>query len=259
MKLRNPWGLVEWSGKYSEEDSAFWGKIPTLEKKKIVNDTQELKKEDGIFYMGYQDFCRFFETLHICHMTDRPFYEMIRVFFDGKHGEVFMMTVKQEGEYILELHQSQDKYDKKSGTRKHIGEEEINRATIIAMKPGKYEFIDGVFTYDEYEATLRLKLNAGKHLIYVKIDRTEAGDLPFKTSLSCYSESLVSLKKLDKSKLGNFYEKMFSEYANHNKKKMFNNEKMWVTWKQFYQKGGLAFVAFGNDIISDKKFVVNFK
>ena len=31
-----------------------------------------------------------------------------------------------------------------------------------------------------------------------------------------------------------------------------------MTWKQFYQRGGLAFVAFGNDIISDKKFIVSF-
>lgn len=51
---------------------------------------------------------------------------------------------------------------------------------------------------------------------------------------------------------------MFLEYAHSNKKKLFNKEKMWMSWKQFYSKGGLAFVAFGVDIVSDKKFIITF-
>ena len=143
-------------------------------------------------------------------MVDRPFYEITRVFFDGKHGQIYLLTVKQEGEYIIELHQSQDKYNPKTGQKIIYQGESINRATIIAMKPNKYEFIDGAFTFDEYDTTLRLKLFPGKHLLYIKIDPNSEGHLPFKTSLSCYSESLVTLKKLNKEKLGNFYVQMFS-------------------------------------------------
>ena len=81
-------------------------------------------------------------------MADRPFYEITRVFFDGKHGQIYLLTVKEEGEYIMELHQSQDKFDPKTKQKVIYNGDEISRATIIAMKPNKYEFIDGTFTYD---------------------------------------------------------------------------------------------------------------
>lgn len=73
------------------------------------------------------------------------------------------------------------------------------------MKPSNYEFIDGAFSYENNDTSLRLDLLPGKYLIYVKIDPDEGGYLPYKTSVSCYSKNLVQLKKLDKQKLGNIY------------------------------------------------------
>ena len=31
---------------------------------------------------------------------------------------------------------------------------------------------------------------------------------------------------------------------------------MWISWKLFYEKGGYAFIAFGVDVTSDKKFKI---
>lgn len=33
---------------------------------------------------------------------------------------------------------------------------------------------------------------------------------------------------------------------------------MWVSYKLLFEKGGFAYVAFGNEIMSDKNFVVEF-
>ena len=33
---------------------------------------------------------------------------------------------------------------------------------------------------------------------------------------------------------------------------------MWISWKLFYEKGGFAYIAFGVDSTSNKKFVINF-
>lgn len=38
------------------------------------------------------------------------------------------------------------------------------------MKPSNYEFIDGAFSYENNDTSLRLDLLPGKYLIYVKID-----------------------------------------------------------------------------------------
>jgi hypothetical protein len=33
---------------------------------------------------------------------------------------------------------------------------------------------------------------------------------------------------------------------------------MWVSYKLLFEKGGFAYVAFGNEIMSNKKFIVEF-
>ena len=62
MKLRNPWGTVVWEGEYSEGDTKFWENIPhSAVKMRIVGKDEVVKEEnDGIFFMGYQDFCKNF-------------------------------------------------------------------------------------------------------------------------------------------------------------------------------------------------------
>ena len=158
--------------------------------------------------MGYSDFCKAFESVHICHNVANPFYEITRLYFDGKHGQLFKLSVKAEDEYILELHQSQNKFDLKTKTKQVYEGEDINRGTVILMK-ATYQFIDGAFTYDEYDTTLRAQLLPGKYLVYVKLDPSEEGLLSNKASLSCYSSHLVKMKKVDKEKLGNIWEKVF--------------------------------------------------
>ena len=55
LKLRNPWGNFEYSGDWSDY-SRKW--TEELKRKYEFN-----KKNDGIFYMGYNDFTLFFLTV----------------------------------------------------------------------------------------------------------------------------------------------------------------------------------------------------
>lgn len=52
IKLRNPWGKGEWKGRWSDN----W-KEWTPELRKQLN---YYSKEDGIFCMDYNDFCKYF-------------------------------------------------------------------------------------------------------------------------------------------------------------------------------------------------------
>lgn len=56
----------------------------------------------------------------------------------------------------------------------------------------------------------------------------------------------------------NFFNKVFLPYAKSNKRKELNDGKMWISWKLFFTKGGYAYIAFGVDSSSDKKFVIEF-
>ena len=55
IKLRNPWGHFEYSGDWSDYSSKW---TQELKKKYEFN-----KKNDGVFYMGYEDFLKYFITV----------------------------------------------------------------------------------------------------------------------------------------------------------------------------------------------------
>jgi hypothetical protein len=50
----------------------------------------------------------------------------------------------------------------------------------------------------------------------------------------------------------------FLNYARLNKRKNYNNNLMWISWKLLFKEGGFAFIAFGNSYDSNKKFKINF-
>jgi len=49
LKLRNPWGAIEWKGEWSDHDTVNW--TPKLKEQLGWED-----KDDGCFYMEYDDF-----------------------------------------------------------------------------------------------------------------------------------------------------------------------------------------------------------
>ena len=65
LKMMNVWGTNEWVGDWSDNSSKW-----TQEFKKEVGLEQ---KEDGIFWMSYEDYLQFYTTTHICKI--HPDYE----------------------------------------------------------------------------------------------------------------------------------------------------------------------------------------
>ncbi|KAF7657386.1 hypothetical protein LDENG_00028100 [Lucifuga dentata] len=63
VRIRNPWGQVEWIGPWSD-GSREWSYICEDEKLKL-----NCVAEDGEFWMSYSDFIRQFSKLEICNLT----------------------------------------------------------------------------------------------------------------------------------------------------------------------------------------------
>lgn len=71
LKLRNPWGSMEWKGDWSEGSSKWTPEIAEkVEKKK--------KLEKGLFYMSLDDFQIFFYNVSICYIYNNYNYNSIR-------------------------------------------------------------------------------------------------------------------------------------------------------------------------------------
>lgn len=61
IMLRNPWGTGEWTGAWSD-NSDMWEKYPQVKRDcKVVN-----AEDDGIFWMDFFDFCKFFQSIDVC-------------------------------------------------------------------------------------------------------------------------------------------------------------------------------------------------
>jgi hypothetical protein len=51
---------------------------------------------------------------------------------------------------------------------------------------------------------------------------------------------------------------VFLEHAKKYKKNKYNNDLMWISSKLLFAQGGYAYIAMGNDLNSNKKFVIKF-
>ncbi|XP_062872593.1 calpain-2 catalytic subunit-like [Trichomycterus rosablanca] len=63
VRLRNPWGMFEWNGAWSDK-SKEWDQILPEQKSKLAYSA-----DDGEFWMSYLDFIKHFSLLQICNLT----------------------------------------------------------------------------------------------------------------------------------------------------------------------------------------------
>ncbi|XP_036441454.1 calpain-12 [Colossoma macropomum] len=64
VRLRNPWGFVEFCGPWSDK-CKDWDGIDSAEKTRIHLNIEE----DGEFWIGVEDFCRMFDTVELCSVN----------------------------------------------------------------------------------------------------------------------------------------------------------------------------------------------
>ncbi|XP_053315383.1 calpain-9 [Spea bombifrons] len=64
IRVRNPWGQVEWNGAWSD-NSSEWNLIDPAEKNRL----SQTSLDDGEFWMKLEDFKRYFDKVEICNLT----------------------------------------------------------------------------------------------------------------------------------------------------------------------------------------------
>ncbi|XP_066474807.1 calpain-2 catalytic subunit [Tiliqua scincoides] len=63
IRIRNPWGEVEWTGKWND-NCPSWNNVDPKVRERLTR-----RHEDGEFWMAYSDFLRHYSRLEICNLT----------------------------------------------------------------------------------------------------------------------------------------------------------------------------------------------
>nr|XP_030872043.2 calpain-2 catalytic subunit isoform X1 [Gorilla gorilla gorilla] len=63
IRIRNPWGEVEWTGRWND-NCPSWNTIDPEERERLTR-----RHEDGEFWMSFSDFLRHYSRLEICNVT----------------------------------------------------------------------------------------------------------------------------------------------------------------------------------------------
>jgi hypothetical protein len=78
LQLRNPWGMKEWKGDFSDGDS-IWDDYPEVKTELVGKDGFS---NDGVFWMSWIDFICEFNQVFVCESRDHKTWHGTR--FEGK-------------------------------------------------------------------------------------------------------------------------------------------------------------------------------
>jgi calpain-15 len=203
VKLRNPWGQSEWNGDWSD-NSTKW--TPELKTKLGLQN-----RDDGIFFMAFDDFLQYFSDAQICKAHDDYLYKSLKVKAAPNHATYFKVQVKKAGHYYLTANQE--------SKRKHLPSEDYHYseiAIVFAKKNGKdYEYVEG-FQRTDKEVWTDGELQPGEYIVYVKVDWNQKHEKEF--ALGIYGVGEVTIEKIPKSYCPDFLEKTYQFKGRTSKK-----------------------------------------
>jgi len=179
LQLRNPWGKTEWTGKWSDADLA---RAENARVREQIGHTGAA--DDGIFWLGFDDFCEEFRGLAVCMLpTDMDCDGDMGSEWRGKtaggcanedsvaDNPQFRLTISRPTEVVLTLTQQDFRVGATEGaTRKGhtaIGMYVLYGASLDAARSRsdfhRYRVMSTEpFSYVR-EATLKLKLDMKGH------------------------------------------------------------------------------------------------
>lgn len=93
LQLRNPWGNQEWNGDWSD-GSPLWQANPSIQK-----ECGWMKKEDGLFWMSWQDFQTEYGAIYVCKKDMGPNRSKIKQAANIAQGNCLHMVEKRRAKH----------------------------------------------------------------------------------------------------------------------------------------------------------------
>lgn len=168
VHIRNPWGRNEWNGKWSDGDTASW----TPEALLALNHKRDA--DDGTFWMPYECFCRYFESV-IINVVEEGWGVATSKFTLTSRTSHFPFRLTEASEIYLTLRIPRDDFGV--------------RACIVSKSAPHIPFggTSEAFTGSAVVSTENLQLDAGEYYAIVDAFPQHAQTmLPLELNISFY-------------------------------------------------------------------------
>jgi len=203
VKLRDHFQNFEWDGMFSEK-SKNW----TKELREAIGYT---KGERSCFYMELQEFIKHFEFLSVCHYHDGWIRNRVDACSDHKTTILFEMTIDQEMELFISVHQKLPRYVGESpeydiSPVEILLTEKLEDNTLRKVVAGEKDALIGKQT-TYVNPGIKIRLSEGKYIIRAKIRWVDQREHEF--TLSTLSSRDLTLRQIRTEEYPNFLERVF--------------------------------------------------
>ncbi|XP_045903736.1 calpain 2, (m/II) large subunit, like isoform X1 [Micropterus dolomieu] len=223
IRIRNPWGQVEWTGAWSD-DSLQWRYISDEDRERLSH-----RAEDGEFWMSFSDFLRQFSRLEICNLTpdalrDDSISKWALSKFDGswRKGSTaggcrnFPNSFWMNPQFVIKLdEEDDDPEDGEAGCSLVVGLIQKNRRHLRQKGEGMHTVGFAIYEFpDEFSGQRNVHLNRNFFLRHASTARSETFiNLREVCSRFCLppGEYLIIPSTFEPHKNGDFCVRVFSE------------------------------------------------
>lgn len=200
--MRNPWGKKEWTGNWSD-DSNSW--TPELKKQAGFDNSAN----DGIFFMEFKDFIKYFTDFQVCMYKDNYVYSSIKYAEKDlkKKSAYFKMKVSKSGHYYITSNQPSNKK-----TFKYLP------SKIVVGKHEGHEYsFEGAKQKAERELWISGDFKAGvEYVIYTRVQWDSSSKK--KVVVSAYGEGKAEFQKVEKKSVSDFVKSCYLSKARNSTK-----------------------------------------
>ena len=202
VHLRNPWGNGEWSGAWSD-GSKKW----TEDLKKLCNNHED--KDDGSFWMSFEDFFKYFIIAGICHLYQDYNYSTLHVFRKSASKGAYLSKIIIDEDNIhcfLTLHQKNPRVILRDGKyQKPV-------LAYLMLLDSNCKYISAKYGSTQ-NITIEANLNKGVYYMISDINYRYVQKEHHGYNLSCYSSLPVEIIKEKEKNVEEVFKKGLFSYC----------------------------------------------
>lgn len=219
LKIRNPWGSINYKGKWGPNDSRWTKDLKDAFEYKNVYDGE------GEFYISYDDFLFYFGDIDICKIEKRICLLQSKIEYSDPHPyKLFEINLSEPSKLDVTIFKPYYRFKKDLPTYWTLNQQ-LFLAKVEDLETMNFSRFWGACE-GQNDCFLNLDLEPGKYLLYAYVDPQSAkcdnGNLSqeviesLQTFVNIYSSQFFTMEEKDKDKDMSLLHQMILSYNRNN-------------------------------------------